>query len=288
MRVSAGYEKRRPENTEPQAPPEMLGKLGSQSVWLTSRKADIRLAQCLRQVAFGKIDPHSFINGAEQVHDADPFDAICDHVLAIEEKRSTVAEVVGTCRLLRQEVADRFGSFCSAEAFDLAPLLARHADLKFVEVGRFCVAPCHRGRRTAELIWHAIWQYALRHRIDVMIGCASLPGTDVDRLGVPLTFLHRLVAPCQDWSARARPSRYIPMDRLPRDTVLPHDAWRRVPPLLRGYLRLGAHVGEGAVIDHAFGTTDVLVILPVAAIRHRYIRHFGSTAKHFLLNTEAA
>ena len=68
------------------------------------------------------------------------------------------------------------------------------------------------------------------------------------------------------------------MDLLAKEAIDPKAALHALPPLVKGYLRLGASFGEGAVIDRQFGTTDVLVILPVSAINPRYIGHFGATA----------
>ena len=67
----------------------------------------------------------------------------------------------------------------------------------------------------------------------------------------------------------------VDMNMLPPEAVDPRAALKALPPLIKGYLRLGAFIGDGAVIDHQFGTTDVLIILPVEAIRTRYFGHFG-------------
>jgi putative hemolysin len=129
-----------------------------------------------------------------------------------------------------------------------------------------------------ELLWHGIWTYVLHHRIDVMFGCASFAGTDPDALALPLSFLHHHARAPEDWRVAALPRLAVPMDRLPRDSVDPKLAIRQLPPLLKGYLRVGATFGDGAVIDRQFGTTDVLVILPVSAINPRYVEHFGVDA----------
>jgi putative hemolysin len=136
----------------------------------------------------------------------------------------------------------------------------------------------YRNKRTVELLWHGIWTYVLHHRIDVMIGCASLEGTDQGRLALPLSFLHHHARAPDAWRTRALPHRYVPMDLLPPEEVDAKAALHVLPPLIKGYLRLGATFGEGAVIDRQFGTTDVLVILPVSAINARYIGHFGPGA----------
>jgi putative hemolysin len=111
-----------------------------------------------------------------------------------------------------------------------------------------------------------------------MIGCASFDGTDPDRLALPLSFLHHFARAPLDWCASALPHRRVGMNRMAKASIDPKAALRELPPLIKGYLRLGAFIGDGAVIDHQFGTTDVLMILPVSAISARYIEHFGADA----------
>ena len=137
----------------------------------------------------------------------------------------------------------------------------------------------YRNKRTVELLWHGIWTYMLRHRIDAMIGCGSLEGTNPDRLALPLSFLHHFAAAPEPWRARAVPRRRVDMNRIPKNAIDPKAALRALPPLIKGYLRLGAYIGDGAVIDHQFGTTDVLIVLPVSAISTRYVEHFGAEAE---------
>jgi putative hemolysin len=109
-----------------------------------------------------------------------------------------------------------------------------------------------------------------------MIGCASLKGTDPDALALPLSFLHHFAGAPEPWRARALADRYVDMNRMSKDALDAKEALRRLPPLIRGYLRLGAVIGDGAVIDHQFGTTDVLIVLPVSGINTRYFAHFGA------------
>jgi putative hemolysin len=107
-----------------------------------------------------------------------------------------------------------------------------------------------------------------------MIGCASIEGTDPKRLALPLSFLHHYSRAPEQWRARALPERYVEMNRMSKEAIDPKAALRGLPPLIKGYLRLGAYIGDGAVIDREFGTTDVLIVLPVSAIQKRYVEHF--------------
>jgi putative hemolysin len=260
----------------------VLGRLGSLEVRLATTAKEIRKAQRLRFKVF--YDEMSAVpNGASLFYrrDIDDFDAICDHLLVLDHDvarkpfRAAKPRVVGTYRLLRQEVADRNFGFYSSGEFEIGALIAAHPGLRFLELGRSCVLKPYRNKRTVELLWHGIWTYVLHHRIDVMLGCASLEGTDPHRLALPLSFLHHYARPPETWRARALPERFTAMNLIAKEAVDPKAALHALPPLIKGYLRLGATFGDGAVIDHQFGTTDVLVILPVSAINPRYIDHFG-------------
>jgi L-ornithine Nalpha-acyltransferase len=260
-----------------------MGRLGALEVRLARTAAEVRRAQKLRYDIFYKemsavADTTLFF----AQRDIDVFDAVCDHLLVIDhgmQPLQKAAAIVGTCRLLRQDIAERTDGFYSAGEFDVGALVARHRDLRFLELGRSCIQPPYRNKRTVELLWHGIWTYALEHRIDVMIGCASLDGTDPDRLALPLSFLHHYARAPEPWRTEALPQRYVELDRMPKDVIAPKAALQALPPLIKGYLRLGAFVGDGAVIDRQFGTTDVLIILPVSAIRARYLAHFGPGAE---------
>lgn len=260
-----------------------LGRIGALEVRLARRKGEIKRAQKLRYKVFYKDGP-AIADAATMLarRDKDAFDAICDHLLVIDHagkpSLSGKLPVVGTYRLLRQDVAERHGGFYTDNEFAISELVARHRGARFLELGRSCVLPPYRNKRTVELLWHGIWSYVRQHRCDVMLGCASFEGTDPDRLALPLSFLHHHARAPEAWRAGAHPSRRVEMNRMAKDAVNAKAALHELPPLIKGYLRLGAFIGDGAVIDHQFGTIDVLIVLPVSAINSRYIDHFGVDA----------
>ena len=266
--------------------PTTLGRLGTLEVRLAQKKRDVKRAQKLRYRVFYK-DGTAIADAATLLarRDKDAFDKICDHIMVIDHAAkpslSGRLPVVGTYRLLRQDVAMNHGGFYTEDEFDISGLIERHADLRFLELGRSCVLPRYRTKRTVELLWHGISSYVRLHRLDVMIGCASFEGTDPDRLALPLSFLHHYAAAPEAWRAKAHPSRHVEMNRMAKEAIDPKAALHELPPLINGYLRLGAYIGDGAVVDHQFGTTDVLIIMPVSAINARYIEHFGiDTSRH--------
>jgi L-ornithine Nalpha-acyltransferase len=261
---------------------ETLGRLGPLEVRLARNPTEIRRAQRLRYRVFYK-EGAAIADAKTRLsrRDIDAFDSICDHLLVIDHAKDdgkTGPNVVGTYRLLPQDIAECHGGFYTSSEFEIGKLVKRHPSLRFLELGRSCVLPPYRNKRTVELLWHGCWSYVLQHRLDVMIGCASLDGIDPDANAMPLSFLHHFARAPEEWRAHALPRLAIDMNRMPKDAINPKEALRALPPLIKGYLRLGAYIGDGAVIDRQFGTTDVLIILPVSALNARYIEHFGAGA----------
>ena len=266
----------------PVTAPAPLASLGSLEVKLASTRKEVRRAQRLRYKVFfeqGNSVPDRM--SALRRRDLCAFDEVCDHLIVVDHDRTRLKAgewrptIVGTYRLLRQAVAERRSGFYSAGEFDLAPLLARHPDKRFAELGRACVLPAYRSRRTIELLWRGIWAYTLTHRIDVLFGCASLEGTDLPTLAPSLAFLRQVAGASPEWQAEPRPDRAgppVPAASGPVDRLA---AMASLPPLLKGYIRAGARFANGAVVDRQFGTTDVLAILPVTQIDRRYLAHFG-------------
>lgn len=262
-----------------------LGRKGSMSVRLAASPEEIEASQRLRyKVFYEEGSAHADEVAARTGRDQDRFDGICDHLLVVDRNGAGDADlmladgqVVGTYRLLRQEVAEAHGGFYTAGEFDIAPLIeARRGTARFLELGRSCVLRPYRTKPTVELLWQGIWNYVRLHRLDVMFGCASLEGVDPAPLALPLSFLHHHCRAPEEWRVRALPERYVAMDILPVEEVDMRAAVKALPPLIKGYMRLGAYFGDGAVVDHQFNTTDVLIILPVSAINERYFSHFGA------------
>ncbi len=265
-----------------------LGRIGGLETRLARTVGELRKAQHIRYHVFYEemaAVPDARMRATRR--DFDDFDPICDHLLVLDHDvgrrkfRRHQPEVVGTYRLLRQEIADLNDGFYTADEFEIQSLIERHQGLRFMELGRSCVLKPYRNKRTVELLWHGIWSYVLMHDVDVMFGCASLEGTDPDRLATALSFLHHHCSAPPDWSVRALDERRVPMDRIDKSAIDAKAALRELPPLIKGYLRLGAYIGDGAVIDHQFGTTDVIIILPVSAISERYINFYGVDASRY-------
>lgn len=262
-----------------------LGQLGPLEVRLARTTGEVRKAQNIRyRVFYEEMGAIPDINVLATRRDQDSYDALCDHMLVLDHEapqkafRRRKPQVVGTYRLLRQDIADLNGGFYTSGEYDVQPMIDSHPNLRFMELGRSCVLKPYRNKRTVELLWHGVWSYVLMHGVDVMIGCASLEGTDPERLATPLSFLHHNCLAPEEWRVQALPERYTNMNRMPKEAVDARAALHALPPLIKGYLRLGAYIGDGAVVDHQFNTTDVLIVMPVNRISSRYINYYGADA----------
>ncbi len=264
------------------APPgAMLGRIGALCVRIAATPAEIDAAQALRyQVFVGEFGAD--LNGTAE-RDIDRFDPLCDHLIVIDTglPGPDARRIVGTYRLLRQDRLDDADGFYSDATFDLAGLVARHPERHFVEMGRSCVLPAYRGRRALELLWQGIWAYCRLHALDVMVGCASFAGTDAGPHRQALSLLYHHARADADWAVDARPGHAIAFDPMPAEAIDLRAAMRALPPLIKGYLRLGARFGTGAVVDAAFASIDVLVVLPIEQINPRYLAHYGAEADRF-------
>lgn len=260
---------------------ETLGRLGALEVRLARGKREVRKAQRLRYDVFykeGGAIPDA--RTAFTRRDADRFDKYCDHLIVIDHAAQTRRgkirpKIVGAYRLMRDDMARKAGGFYSESEYDVGPLLVRHAGKRALELGRSCVLAPYRSKRTIELLWRGLLAYVRAHDIDVMFGCASLHGANPLAHAQALSYLAHYAPAEEAWRVSARDELHTPMRMLARDAFDPRKARDALSPLIKGYLRLGARFGDGAVVDRKFNTTDVFVVMPVAEIDARYLEFFG-------------
>jgi putative hemolysin len=264
-------------------PPGPLGtfeelRAGNLGLRLAETPAEIDAAQALRfRVFYDEMGARADAATAASGRDADAFDAVADHLLVLDHDLGTgPAAVVGTYRLIRRAGAAKVGGFYSASEYDVSMLASYPGEV--MELGRSCVAERYRTRGTLQLLWRGIAAYVFRHRIALMFGCASLPGTDLDELAPQLSYLHANHLAPPALRPRALAERYVPMDRMALSPAETKAALIALPPLIKGYLRLGGFVGDGAVIDAQFNTTDVCIVVKTDLVTEKYARHYERTA----------
>jgi len=208
--------------------------------------------------------------------DVDRFDPAADHLIVIDHARG--GAVVGTYRLMRRNQAVRCGGFYTEREFDIGAILAMPGEI--LELGRSCIDPAYRNRSSIQLLWRGIAAQVFAHRVVLMFGCASLPGAEPSRHADALGYLHSQHLAPKDVRPRAIAAERVEppfADVAPAGT---RNAVLGLPPLLKGYLRLGGWIGSGAVLDRRFNTTDVCMVVMTDHVTDRYFRHYVSPSQH--------
>lgn len=260
-------------------------RLGSLEVRLAQTDAEVEQAQELRYKTFYEEMGAKPTPEMEHLRrDFDRHDEHCDHLLLLDYARKNKNAVIGTYRLIRRAAADKSGGFYSSSEYDISRLVDYPGEI--LELGRSCIDFEYRTGPVMQLLWRGLGLYVARHNIALMFGCASLPGTDPEALKVPLSYLyhHHLAPPAL--RTKALPERYVDMKMLPREAFDPNTAFEELkldprggnnslPPLIKGYIRVGGFVGDGAVIDHQFNTTDICIIVKTDLMTRRYKKHYN-------------
>ncbi|MBS0638751.1 MAG: GNAT family N-acetyltransferase, partial [Proteobacteria bacterium] len=212
---------------------------GNLGVRLAVSAAELDAAQALRyRIFYREMGARANAETATAQRDRDIFDPVADHLLVVDHSLGSGPDsVVGTYRLIRRDGARRIGQFYSADEYDIGCIEAHPGGI--LELGRSCVDVGYRSRAVMQLLWRGIAAYVFHYQIDLMFGCASLPGTDPDALALELSYLHHHHLAPIEIRPRALPHRYIPMSRMDRTAIHAPTALNRLPPLIKGYLRLG-------------------------------------------------
>ncbi|WP_370232023.1 GNAT family N-acetyltransferase [Cognatishimia sp.] len=240
---------------------------------------DIRAAQRLRYKVFVQEmgGDGEMVDHAAQL-ERDKFDPFFDHLMLLDQARGTTVEdqIVGVYRLLRDDQMPQIGQFYTEDEYDLSVL--KSSGRKLLELGRSCLDADYRGGTAMYVLWNGLAQYVQDHSIDILFGTASFHGTDLDALAPSLSLLHhRHLAP-EDLRVRALDTHYTEMNRIAYDALDRRAAMLAVPALIKGYLRLGGFVGEGAYVDAAFNTTDVCLVMDTTRLSATQQKIYGKGA----------
>lgn len=261
---------------------------GSLEVRLAASAEEIDAAQALRyRVFYEEMGAKPSTAMAARKRDFDNYDDHCDHLLVLDHLRKN-NPIIGTYRLIRREHAKACGGFYSGSEYDVTALLQYPGEI--LELGRSCIDAEYRTGQVMQLLWRGLTAYVFRYDITLMFGCASFPGTDPEALAVPLSYLYHYHLAPPALRVKALPERYVDMKLLPREAFDPNAAFENIkvdprsggnslPPLIKGYIRVGGFFGDGAVIDHQFNTTDVCIIVKTDLITSRYLRHYERSSK---------
>ena len=217
---------------------------------LAQTPADLTAAQALRFQVFNVELDEGLVQSYDRGLDADPFDAVCAHLI-VEDERS--GAVVGTYRMQTGMQAERGLGYYSEREFDFAPFEARRPQI--LELGRACIHQHHRNFAVLNLLWKGIAAYAQNHGARYLVGCSSLTSQDEGVGAAAFLQLSRHLAP-EDWQTRPRPEFACGLTTPAREAA-------HIPRLLSAYLALGAMVCGPPAIDREFRTIDFLTWIDV-------------------------
>lgn len=256
---------------------------GNLEVRLAENQDEINAAQSLRyKVFYEEMSAKPSSEMLENKRDFDRFDDFWDHLLVLDNSKKKVSDrVVGTYRLNRRTEAQKNGGFYSTEEYNIDALLNNSNEV--LELGRSCVDLDYRNGQTMQLLWRGIANYVYYYDVKIMFGCASFPKIDQNELRIPLSYLYHYHLAPKEIRAIALDSRYLKMNHINKDNIDIKEAKKLIPPLIKGYLRLGAYIGDGAVLDEQFSTTDIFIILKTEQVTRRYKMHYE--AKNVELNS---
>lgn len=235
-------------------------KPGLQISW-ASNATEIKEAQRLRYKVFAEEMGANLSINAEAL-DVDEFDEYCDHLL-IRDQESL--KVVGTYRVLPPHKAQEIGRLYSDSEFDLSRL--NHLRPNMVELGRSCVHADYRSGAVIMALWSGLAQYMQKNDYEIMLGCASIPMADGGHYAASLfnSLRNDQMAPVEN---HAFPKLPLPLDKLNGGLQV------EPPPLIKGYLKLGAKICSAPAWDPDFNTADLLTMMRLSDINPRYAKHF--------------
>ncbi len=209
----------------------------------------------------------SFFEDSKEKLDSDEFDEFCDHLLVIDTSVSSDF-VVGTYRLLLKRKSQRYRKFYSESEFDISNLFKKN--ISMLEAGRSCVDKNYRDGKIIKLLWRGLAFYIIQKKVDLIFGCASFPSSNYSEFKHQLSYLNHFHKPPQKYSTSPKEKLKANIDIVLPKNISAEEEFRSLPPLIKAYIRAGAWVGKGAVVDNRFNTTDVLIILKSENIIKKY------------------
>lgn len=197
--------------------------------------------------------------------DKDEYDEVCDHLIIVDTE---INEVVGTYRLIKKSQLKDIKVFLTETEYDLTPL----KKYEILEVGRAVVKEEYRTGAAISLLWKGVIKYAVSSGVDFMVGTASFHGIDPTPYYDTFAYLYDKYLSPIEFRCEVNKESYYPMNYL--DSYDQQKALENLPPLIKGYLRLGATIGNGVYKDVSFNSLDVLIVLKIDEINQRYLKKF--------------
>ena len=242
---------------------------------LAETRSELKQAQSLRYSVFYK-EKKAKPNLSKKLIrlDYDKIDKFADHLIVIDKKKSSKNKIVGTYRLIRGDVANLFGGFYSSTEFNLVNIINNYREEQILELGRSCVHKDYRNGSIMNLLWKAIAEYVKLYDIKILMGCASFSGTDPTRYSDELSLLRQNFTLPEHLSIDSFDYNIYPVYKLNHANSNQLRTFAKLPPLIKGYLRVGGKVSQNFYVDHKFNTIDLCVVVNTNDIDKKYKKKY--------------
>ena len=251
-------------------------KKGDFVIKLANKKSELKKAQALRYSIFYKEKKGKPTFPKKMMRlDYDKIDKFSDHLIVIDKMRKGIKnKIVGTYRLIRGDVALSFGGFYTSSEFDLTNILNLYKHKQILELGRSCVHKDYRNGTTMNLLWKAIAEYIKLYDIKVLLGCASFPGTDIQEFSTELSYLRSNFSLPEKISVKSLVNNNYPHCNKNNINETDLRTFAKLPPLIKGYLRVGGRVSDSFFVDYDFNTIDLCMVVQSENIDEKYKNKF--------------
>ena len=244
------------------------------SIKLAETKSELKQAQALRYSVFYK-EKKAKPTFAKKIIklDYDKIDKYADHLIVLD-KKNTKNKIVGTYRLIRGDVAKLFGGYYSSSEFNLINITNNYKDKHILELGRSCVHQDYRNGSIMNLLWKAIAEYVKLYDIKILLGCASFSGIEPTKYSDELSYLRQNFCLPEHLLVESFDKNIYPVYKLKENNSNQLRIFAKLPPLLKGYLRIGGKVSHNFYVDHNFNTIDLCVVVNTSDIDEKYRKKY--------------
>lgn len=249
---------------------------GNFLIKLVENKSELKSAQSLRYSVFYK-ERNAKPSLSKKIIklDYDSIDHFAHHLIVIDKTRKKSSnQIVGTYRLLKGDFARQLGGFYTSSEFDLTNIIKIYRDNQILELGRSCIHKDYRNRNIMSLIWKVIARYINLYDIKILFGCASFPGIDVFKFSEQLFFLRDNFSLPNDLSVKSLDKDIFSIDTFKIKKVDMISTFLKLPPLIKGYLRVGGKVSDSYFVDHQFNTIDLCIAVKTENIDYKYKKKY--------------
>ena len=243
---------------------------------IAEKKSELKKAQALRYSVFYR-EKRAIPTISKKLLrlDYDKVDEFADHLIVIDKNRKGIEnKIVGTYRLIRGDIAANFCGFYTSSEFDLSKILNSFKYYQILELGRSCVHKDYRNGTIMNLLWKAIAEYVKLYDIKILLGCASFHGTNVMKYIKELSYLRKNFSLPVELSVESLYPKIYPAYTEIKLNNNDLRTFVKLPPLIKGYLRIGGKVSHDYFVDYKFNTIDLCVIVTTDNINEKYKKKY--------------